>query len=108
MAASPGNASTEYVKFIIKDKKYIPTLATQKLLDDIGGTQALQTMTTLFYQEMFKNPHMEKFFMKTKVMLHANRLAFWSKTVSPSLLWGLKQRGPQKDAKTSPNALKGI
>ena len=77
MAASPGNASTEYVKFIIKDKKYIPTLATQKLLDDIGGTQALQTMTTLFYQEMFKNPHMEKFFMKTKVMLHANRLAFW-------------------------------
>ena len=77
MAVSPGNASIEYVKFVIKDKKYIPTLDTQKLLDSIGGTQALEIMTTLFYQEMFKNPHMEKFFMKTKVKLHANRLAFW-------------------------------
>ena len=77
MAASPGNASIQYVRFVIKDNKYVPTLGTQKLLDDIGGTQALQKMTTLFYQEMFKNPHMEKFFMKTKVKLHANRLAFW-------------------------------
>ena len=77
MATSSDIEKAGAVKFIITDNKYVPSLETQKLLDDIGGVRALQLMTTLFYQEIFKNPHMEKFFMKTEVNLHANRLAFW-------------------------------
>ena len=77
MASSFTDATLSEVKLVIKDKKYIPSLETQKLLDDIGGVRALEKMTTIFYKEIFNNPHMEKFFMKTKVDLHAKRLAYW-------------------------------
>ena len=77
MATDLDISDTKPVKLIIRDNKYIPTLDTQKLLDDVGGVRALQLMTSIFYQSIFQNPHMEKFFMKTDIILHADRLAFW-------------------------------
>ena len=76
MATATSSDGYKIVPLVVRDNKYVPTLATQKLLDDIGGVRALQLMTSIFYQNMFQNPHMEKFFMKTEVNLHANRLAF--------------------------------
>ena len=77
MATASNTGEISPVPFVVEDNKYIPTLATQKLLDDIGGVRALQLMTSLFYQSIFQNSHMEKFFAKTDVNLHADRLAFW-------------------------------
>ena len=77
MATASEIGSEQRVPLVVKDSKYIPTVATQKLLDDIGGVRSLQLMTSLFYESIFQNPHMEKFFMKTEIRLHADRLAFW-------------------------------
>ena len=77
MATSVNISEKKLVKLVVRDSKYIATLETQKLLDEVGGVRALQLMTSIFYQTMFKNPHMEKFFMKTEINLHADRLAFW-------------------------------
>jgi hypothetical protein len=61
---------------IVQSNKYIPSVPTSELLDEIGGTQALIRMTTIFYDMVFKNSHLDKFFQKPEEP-HAERLATW-------------------------------
>ena len=61
------------VPFTTRGNTYQPTPETALLLKDIGGVEALTRMTTLFYEEAFRNPHIRVFFHHTEDP-HAERL----------------------------------
>jgi hypothetical protein len=61
----------------IKESTHQATTLSKRLLQDVGGLPKLVEMTTCFYEKMFRNPHLEPFFLRTEVSLHALRLAQW-------------------------------
>eukprot|EP01063_Lacrimia_lanifica_P026238 TRINITY_DN3502_c1_g1_i1.p1 TRINITY_DN3502_c1_g1~~TRINITY_DN3502_c1_g1_i1.p1 ORF type:complete len:365 (+),score=78.65 TRINITY_DN3502_c1_g1_i1:67-1161(+) len=60
----------------ISGRAYIASGETRALLDKIGGTAALQRLTTVFYHRVFRNPHLAQFFTSS-IEQDAMRLAFW-------------------------------
>ncbi len=60
----------------LDDGTFVGNAESAALLRDIGGSKAIMQMTSIFYQKMFKDPHLRKFVMNEDDP-HAERLGNW-------------------------------
>lgn len=72
----PKSSQPKPVPFVVTNRHYEPTEATEALFDSIGGMDRLVSLMSRFYGKMFMDAQLSKFVV-AQTDPHAERLALW-------------------------------